>query len=62
MFKLLRYFSIASLAAIVTAAVLLGFFYRETAVAQLFKSGENNNVALARAFANTLRLEYMPLT
>lgn len=61
-FKLLRYFSIASLVAIATAAILLGFFYRETAVEQLVKTGENNNVALARAFANTLRLEYAPLT
>lgn len=62
MFKLLRYFSIASLVAIVTAAALLGFFYRETAVEQLVKSGEKNNVVLARTFANTLRLEYTPLT
>lgn len=61
MFKLLRYFSIASLVSIATAAVLLGFFYRETAFRQLVKSEENNNIALTKAFANKLRAEYAPL-
>lgn len=61
MFKLLRYFSIASLAAILAAAVLLGFFYRESAETQLTKSAEENNIRLARALANTLRRDYLQL-
>jgi len=62
MFKLLRYFSIASVVSIATAVVLLGFFYREIAYRQLVDSGENSNIALARAIANTLRPAYTPLT
>ena len=60
-FRLLRYFSIASLIAIVLAVVGLGFFFRQTAVKQLVRVGEDNNVALATAFANTLRPHYLPL-
>ena len=60
-FRLLRYFSIASLIAILLAVVGLGYFFRETAIKQLVKAGEDNNVGLARAFANTLRPQYLPL-
>ena len=60
-FRLLRYFSIASLVAIVLALVGLGFFFRQTAIKQLIKVGEDNNVSLSRAFANTLRSDYIPL-
>ncbi len=60
-FRLLRYFSIASLIAIVLAVVGLGYFFRETAIKQLVKAGEDNNVGLAMAFANTLRPHYLPL-
>jgi len=60
-FRLLRYFSIASLLAIVLAVAGLGFFFRGVAIKQIVKVGEDNNVALARAFANTLRPRYNPL-
>lgn len=60
-FRLLRYFSIASLIAIVLAVVGLGFFFRETAVKQLVQVGEDNNLALTTVFANTLRSQYVPL-
>ena len=60
-FRLLRYFSIASLVAIVLALIGLGFFFRQTAIKQLFKVGEDNNVSLSRAFANTLSPYYIPL-
>jgi diguanylate cyclase (GGDEF)-like protein len=60
-FRLLRYFAVASLIAIVLAAAGLGFFFRQTALKQLFKMGEDGNVSLARAFANTLRPHYGPL-
>jgi diguanylate cyclase (GGDEF)-like protein len=60
-FKLLRYFSVASLVAIVLAAGGLGFFFRQIALKQLIKVGEDNNVSLARAFSNTLGPHYLPL-
>lgn len=60
-FRLLRYFSIASLVAIVLALAGLGFFFRQTAIKQLIKVGEDNNASLSRAFANTLRPHYIPL-
>jgi diguanylate cyclase (GGDEF)-like protein len=60
-FRLLRYFSIASLVAIVLAAAGLGFFFRQSALKQLTKVGEDNNASLARAFSNTLRPHYLPL-
>jgi diguanylate cyclase (GGDEF)-like protein len=60
-FRLLRYFSIASLVALVLAAAGLGFFFRQIALKQLTKVGEDSNVGLARAFAQTLRPQYLPL-
>jgi len=54
MFKLLRYFSIASLISIVVASVLLGVLYRELAIRNLVEMGEDHNVDMTRAFANTL--------
>lgn len=54
MFRLLRYFSITSLIAFITVAVVLGKVYRRTAVSALISMGENHNVALTQAFANSL--------
>ena len=54
MFRLLRYFSFASLGFILVATLGLSWLYRNTAVADLVKMGEANNVALTRVFANTL--------
>jgi hypothetical protein len=54
MFKLLRYFSLTSLASIAVVAALLGFFYRESAVRSLIAMGESNNTALTRVLANSM--------
>ena len=40
MFKLLRYFSITGLIAMVIAAVILGTFYRHMAIRDLIKTSE----------------------
>ena len=60
-FRLLRYFSIASLIALVLAVVGLAFFFREIAIKQVVKVGEEMNVNLSIAFANVLRQDYIPL-
>lgn len=57
MFKLLRYFSLASLASIVIVALLLGYFYRRAAFGGLLENGERHNVALTQVLANSTRSE-----
>ncbi len=52
MFRLLRYFSITSLIALILVTLLLGFFYRQIAVSQLIALEEEKNIALTRVFAN----------
>ena len=54
MFKLLRYFSLTSLASIVIVSVLLAVFYRQMAMSDIFASGERHNVALTRVLANSI--------
>lgn len=54
MFKLLRYFSLTSLASIVVVAAALGVLYREFAVRSLVEMGESNNRALTMVLANSL--------
>jgi hypothetical protein len=56
-FQLLRYFSIASLLAFVAVAVLLGVFYRNTAVQAMIEQEESKNVAVTQTFANFLKEE-----
>jgi diguanylate cyclase (GGDEF)-like protein/PAS domain S-box-containing protein len=60
MFKLLRYFSITSLIAMLVAAVLLGAFYRHLAIKDLIRSAERNNLALTQAFSNSLWPQFAP--
>ena len=60
-FRLLRYFAIASFVGIALAAAGFSFFFRETALKHLIRIGEDNNVALARVLAGTLRPYYEPL-
>ena len=57
-FKLLRYFSVSGLVAIVVATVLLSTLCRALAVKDLREIGERNNVALTQAFANVLWPRY----
>jgi PAS domain S-box-containing protein len=54
MFRLVRYFSISSLAAFVIVTVVLALFYRQTAINDLLVMRESNNVALTQSFANFL--------
>ena len=58
MFRLLRYFSLTSLALILLAALALGSLYRHIATENLLHLGERNNVALTLALANALRAEF----
>ena len=60
MFKLLRHFSVASAVAILSVTVVLVILYRETAVNELVGLAENQNVALARSFANTIWPQFSP--
>jgi PAS domain S-box-containing protein len=61
MFRLIRYFSIASLALIIVAAGLLGAWYRHIAVGNLLQVGERNNVLLASVLSNALQRHFEPL-
>jgi signal transduction histidine kinase len=54
MFRLLRYFSLASLVSVAMITALLAFFYRQVALNDLVETGERHNVALTRALANSL--------
>ena len=60
MFKLLRYFLITSLIAFTIVIVGLGVFYSQTAKEDLVMFEEANNVALAKAFSNSLWPEFAP--
>ena len=59
MFRLLRYFSLASLVLVLLAALALalGVLYRQVATENLLHLAERNNVALSVALANALRFE-----
>ncbi|MEY4728962.1 MAG: hypothetical protein RL020_120 [Pseudomonadota bacterium] len=59
-FKLLRYFSIASLISIVLAAAALVTFYRYTAMNSLVLEKQDQNQAMVRLFADTLWPKYAP--
>lgn len=54
MFRLVRYFSITSLAAFVLVTGVLALFYRQNAINDLLVLRESNNVALTQSFANSL--------
>ncbi len=54
MFKLFRYFSIASAVAIIVVTVILVVFYRQHAIEELVEEAESDNVVLARTFSNIL--------
>jgi signal transduction histidine kinase len=54
LFKLLRYFSIASLAACGTATLFLWQFSKETTTAQLISASEQKNIEMAQLIANSI--------
>ncbi|MBI3479389.1 MAG: EAL domain-containing protein [Nitrosomonadales bacterium] len=54
MFRLLRYFSIASLISMVLAAVVLGMLHKMFEKNYLLRLGENQNAMLTQFFANNL--------
>ena len=60
MFRLLRYFSITSFIAFVFVAVLLGRLYESTAVHDVIEMGEDYNIVLTHAFANSLWDRFEP--
>ncbi|MBF0628378.1 MAG: PAS domain S-box protein [Magnetococcales bacterium] len=53
-FHLVRFFSITSLVAMIVVASALGWFFYKLQIESLLHLGEKQNVALTRAFANTL--------
>ena len=55
MFKLLRYYSAASLVAIVATAVLLTWFYRQVAVQGIAQLAERSNMNLAQVAMNPIK-------
>lgn len=61
MFRLRRYFSIASLIAFLLVTVLLGMLYRSVALRMFVQLEENKNVELTQSFANSLWPEVQPL-
>jgi|GEM_PF-3852020 len=54
MFKLLRYFSLTSAVALITATIVLVIVFRQHEVEETIDNAERQNVALARSFANTV--------
>lgn len=54
MFRILRYFSIASFVAIVFVTIGLLGYYRQIAVIELIEMGESRNVAVTQVFANSI--------
>ncbi|HJS29800.1 MAG TPA: GAF domain-containing protein, partial [Anaerolineales bacterium] len=58
MFKLQRYFSVASLVAILVVAALLALLYRQIATNQLINQAEKQNIALTRLISRTLWPEF----
>ncbi len=54
MFRLLRYFSIASLISMIVAAIFLGVVHRVFEADHLVKFGESHNIALTRTFTNVI--------
>jgi signal transduction histidine kinase len=62
MFRMLRYFSIASLVSILIAAALLTVLYRQVAITDIVRLGEINNIALSQAELNSVKpqlVEYL---
>jgi diguanylate cyclase (GGDEF)-like protein len=61
MFRLLRYFSIASLVAMLLAAALLGILHQLFEKQQLLRFGESRNIMLAQVFSSSIWPQYQSL-
>lgn len=59
MFKLLRYYSAASLVAIFAAAVLLIWFYRQVAIQGIVQLAERSNMNLAQIAMDPIKPELL---
>ncbi|MBU1395927.1 MAG: hypothetical protein KKE84_07265 [Gammaproteobacteria bacterium] len=55
MFKLLRFYSIASFVAVLATALLIALFYRQVAIQGIMQLAERSNLALARTALNSVR-------
>lgn len=55
MFKLLRYYSVTSFVAILAAAVLLTWFYRQVSIQGIIRLAERGNLNLAQVAVNPIR-------
>lgn len=53
-FRLVRHFTLTSLAFIIAAGGALGLYYRDMALSRMLQQQESNNVNVTRVFANTL--------
>lgn len=65
MFRLLRYFSVASLVAILATLVVLVWFYRQVAIEGISQLAERGNLVLARTSLNSMKpmlLDYLRAT
>ena len=60
MFSYLRYFFITSIVVVLVGAVLFGWYYRRTAESIIKDVVEQNNVALAKSFHNTIWKDTLP--
>lgn len=57
MFKLLRFYSIASFVAVLATALLIALFYRQVAIQGIVQLAERSNLALARTALNSVKPE-----
>ncbi len=55
MFKLFRYYSVASLIAVLATAALLTWFYRQVAIQGIVQLAERSNLTLTRAAMNPIK-------
>jgi signal transduction histidine kinase/DNA-binding response OmpR family regulator/HPt (histidine-containing phosphotransfer) domain-containing protein len=58
MFNLLRYFSFTSAFVLLVMSVAAAYLYRQNAISELVEHVENQNVVLARSFANAIWPEF----
>jgi signal transduction histidine kinase len=59
MFRLLRFYSVASLVAILATAVLLTWFYRQAAIQGIIQLAEASNLTLTRAALSPIKPELL---